>query len=212
MSVTYRPTVIAVVAAMSLLLVGCSGSGDQPDSTASTPKGAPASSPSGGSSAPTAQDGAGQVAADLAVLGSHKTSDGKTPLQIDLNEVRADGQVMTVTWSARNLEPASERWQVKSFFADGIYQKASDGSTAPTETGGPADGVYVVDSKNAKRYLPARDAQGNCVCSQDGSGTFIAGGQTVSFQAVFKAPPADVSAVLVAIPHAGVFSGVKVDR
>lgn len=212
MSVTYRLGAISVVAAISLLLGGCSGSGNQPDKTASTPKGVAASSPSTGSSAQTTQNGVGQVAADLAVLGSHKTSAGKTALQIDLNEVRADGQVMTVTWSARNLGPASEKWQVASFFADGIYQEGPDGKSPATETGGPADGVFVIDSKHAKRYLPARDAQANCVCSQGGSNTFIQGGQSVSFQAVFKAPPEDVTTVLVAIPHAGVFSGVKVDR
>jgi hypothetical protein len=210
MSVAYRLTAATVAAATALLLGGCSGSGDEADKKTVASKSD--ETVSTGSGAPDTQETKAPVAADLPVLGSHKTAHGDIPLQVDLNEVKADGQVMTVTWSARNLSSGDERWQVASFFADGIFQDGPDGKSADTETGGTADGVFVIDTKNAKRYLPARDGLGDCVCSVGNSSTFISSGQQASFSAVFRAPPADVTTVAVSIPHAGVFSKVTVQR
>ena len=131
----------------------------------------------------------GAPAPDLPVLGSLTSSDGDTPVQVDLNEVRASGRVLTIVVTARNLLPDTARsnWQIADFFSDGIYQKRPDGTP---DSGLTADGIYVIDPANAKRYLVARDPQGECVCSQNLASTFVNAGKGVVLTAVLGAPPA----------------------
>ena len=204
---TRRALTGAALVLVALGLGACSDSSKDPGSAKPAAQGSAASGSAG-----TA--GAQSTVPPLGVIGTRQTSDGKTPLEVTLNEVKVDGQVMTVTWGARNVGTGSDSWQVASFFSDGIFAHRPDDTTVPlaSEISGPADGVFVLDTTNAKRYLPARDAQGNCVCSLNGSGTFVKPGQMTLFQAVFKAPPADVSTVTVSIPHAGTFPGVALSR
>jgi hypothetical protein len=96
MHAIHRLTVTSIVAATALLLGGCSGSGAEPKTAPTSKEGAP---PISGTTTQETQDGGVPVAANLAVLGSHKASADKFALQIDLNEVKVDGQVMTVTRS-----------------------------------------------------------------------------------------------------------------
>ncbi len=194
---------------MAGLLSGCSGNSDHSGDPASS---AAAATPvSGGTPAIGTSPSPGATAADLPVLGSRKTSHRGLPIQVDLNEVRVNGKTMTITFTARNLLPASSTgsWQIADFFSDGIYQKLADGTN---ELGLNADGVYVVDGPNAKRYLVARDPEGRCVCSADLSTVFVDPGQGVVLTAVLGAPPEQTTKVDVYVPHAGSFSGVAISR
>jgi hypothetical protein len=158
------------------------------------------------------QTGPGQATVGpLGSIGTRTTSDNGQQLEVTLNEIRERGQLMTVVWTVKNVSP-SGGWQVGSFFSDGVAQKAANGAVPATETSGTADGVYVIDAANSKRYLPARDPEGNCVCSVGGNSYFIAAGGTTAFQATFKAPPDAVTAVDVNIPRVGLFSNVAIGR
>jgi hypothetical protein len=187
----------AAVAALTLLVVGCAGNTSD----------APSTEPPA-----VVQSGPGQTTVGpLGSIGSRTTSDNGQQLEVTLNEVRARGQLMTVIWTVRNISP-SGAWQVGGFFSDGVAQKAENGEIAPSESSGSADGAYVIDAANSKRYLPARDPEGNCVCSAGGNSIFVASGDATAFQATFKAPPDAVAAVDVSIPHVGTFSNVAIAR
>ena len=71
--------------------------------------------------------------------------------------------------------------------------------------------VFVLDTVNGRRLLPARDAQGRCVCSKLG-GENIGVGQSMVFSAVFAPLPVGVETVGVHIPLAGTFDNVPVSR
>ena len=84
--------------------------------------------------------------------------------------------------------------------------------TAPTSdsTGDAADGLQLVDGKNAKLYLVASDGQGRCLCSRNLSNLFLDYGNPVPLSASFAAPPADITAVQVRIPGFGTVKNVPV--
>ena len=184
---------MAAAAAFAVLVVGCSSPAAPVEPT------------------PVASGPGQSVVGAIGTIGTRATSDNGQQLEVTLNEVRARGQLMTVTWTVKNVSP-SGAWQVGGFFADGVTQKADNGQVPPSEATGVADGVYVVDATNSKRYLPARDPEGNCVCSAGGNSYFVAAGGTTALQATFKAPPDVVTAVDVTIPHVSVFSNVAISR
>jgi hypothetical protein len=196
-------------------LTGCTG-GSSADPTAATTSAATTSTATttaaaGGTGAPSVSATPGETVPPLPVLASRSTSDKDVDLQVDLNEVRVTGQVMQVTFTVRVTSPESRRWQVAQFFSDGQYQMKGGGTGA--QDAFSVDGVYVLDPVNAKRYLPARVADGGCVCSGNLSATFVAPGSGgVILTSAFKAPPPEVTTVDVVVPKAGALAGVQVTR
>jgi hypothetical protein len=182
---------------VALLLTGCGSPSPQPStsSPADVPQAqqAPASVP------------ATTAASELPLLGVRKTGDRTIPLEVALREVRVGASAMTVTFSVTNRTQNTENWWVNSFFDDGVSQSNDD--TVYT-----ADGVTVIDTKGAKRYLPARTAENRCMCSNHLGSAIIGRDQTVFISAVFQAVPADVATVSVDIPHAGIFADIAVTR
>lgn len=142
---------------------------------------------------------------DLPVIGTRTTSDKDIPLEISLREVRSGTGAMTVTFSATNRSTTGKAWDIWDFFSDGITQVEGDGDWT-------ADGVAVIDTTAAKRYLPARSADHHCMCSQGLLDTTVGPDQTVYLSAVYQGLPPDVTTVSVEIPHAGVFGNVPVTR
>jgi len=189
----------AAAAALLLAVTGCSG-----DSGASPPA---SSGTASGASTATAS-------ASLPVLASRDASVKELPVRVDINELRVEGQVTRLTFTARNLAPVvagqtSDRWQIGTFFNDGVTQTKSGG--APDDAFS-VDGVYLLDSAGAKRYLAARNAAHGCVCSGDLSNTFVSPASGVVLTTLFAALPADVDSVDVDVPGFGSFNGVKVSR
>lgn len=56
----------------------------------------------------------------------------------------------------------------------------------------------------------AQDSSGNCLCTSNMDSAGISPGETMAFSATFAAPPKDVAAVDVHIPHAGTFTDVPI--
>ena len=75
---------------------------------------------------------------------------------------------------------------------------------------GTLDGIYLVDGQNRKKYLVAHDSAGQPLTDSSLSGTFVEPGQFVTLSATLAAPPADVAAVDVFIPHFGTLAGVPI--
>ncbi|GIH78403.1 hypothetical protein [Planobispora longispora] len=69
------------------------------------------------------------------------------------------------------------------------------------------DGVFLIDTKNAKKHLVALDSDNTCVCSRIGS-LFLKEGESAAFSATFAAPPDDVTSMDVHIPNAGTLADV----
>lgn len=70
-------------------------------------------------------------------------------------------------------------------------------------------GVYLVDSKNKKKYEPAV-FKGNCLCSQDLDQVMAGPGQTIYLTASYGAPPSDITTLDVNFPKYGTFAKVPV--
>ena len=73
-----------------------------------------------------------------------------------------------------------------------------------------ADGLRLVDGKNAKLYLVASDGNGTCVCTGDLNGVFLEDDVPQLFSATFAAPPGDLTTVDVRVPTFGTVKGVPV--
>ncbi|MEU1636196.1 hypothetical protein [Nonomuraea sp. NPDC005701] len=69
------------------------------------------------------------------------------------------------------------------------------------------DGVYRIDTVNAKKHLVALDSAGGCVCSRT-KDLSLNPGDTAVFSATFAAPPESVKSLDVHIPHAGTLADV----
>ncbi len=196
-----------MVAALVIALAACSGGGnDGPSNSGTTSVSSAGPAISGSASATSAPV---VTATPLPVVSTKSARAGDTPLTVSLNEVRASDTLMTVTWSVRN--DGAEAWTVGPFFWSGLYQK-SLADALQSERNGNVDGVYVLDRVSARRYLPARDREGNCVCTSPTVTLTVDPGQTTPLQAVFQAPPATVPTVDVVIPNVGTFADVPVTR
>lgn len=205
---------VAVTVVVAVLAAGCSDSsgssaGGTTDDTASgsaTAAGPEASGPEASGTSGTAG-----VGTPLPVLAEGPSTVNGIPLRISLNRVRVTGQLMVVDLTAANTSDPADRtkWQVGDFFSDGLDD--AKGALALTESSS-ADGIYVLDPVNAKRYLVGRGPDQLCACSQDLVGTFVTGGESVPITATFKAPPPEVTSVTVVVPDTPAFVGVPVER
>jgi hypothetical protein len=117
------------------------------------------------------------------------TSDGDiSGARVEVTELkRSSGDTLTLKFMIINegSDPIAFDYE----FAD--EQMSSDISSV--------GGVYLIDAANKKKYLVVRDSDDNCVCSRDVA-EIDAGGQA-SLWAKFAAPPKDVQAISVIIPH-----------
>ena len=141
---------------------------------------------------------------ELPILGKRTTADRDVPLEVAVRQVSSGTGAMTVTFSVTNRSTSGTTWWANSFFDDGVNQYPQDNRWT-------VDGMAVIDTTNAKRYLPARTADHQCMCSANTS-TSISPDQTIYLSATYQAVPAEVTKVSVDIPHAGVFADVPVTR
>lgn len=189
--------------ATAVALAGCSaadGAAPEEPSQAST-----SLSPSASTTATSAAPEEAATVDDLGRLGTREG--GKEGVTVTLNSVVANEGTMTVNFSMQN-DQESGNIQVKDRFNNGIRDADSSQSTVDTFS---ADGVYVVTPEK-KRYLVGRDADGICACSGNLSNAFVNAGSSMTFSAVFAAPPVDVTTVDVHIPTVGAFTSVELTR
>jgi hypothetical protein len=98
-----------------------------------------------------------------------------------------------------------DSWQISDAFDDGFYQGLDGGGS---ESSHVFDGIALIDPAGRKKYLVARDSDGNCVCSNHPSDTFVQQGAPVTLQATLTAPPPNVKKVDVVVPRVQTFHDV----
>lgn len=204
-----RRTVLILASLLSL--AGCTLPGT---SQSSAPPSVASSPPA--TVAPTAQPTATSTTApELPVIATKSISLSGRSATVMLNEVVVRNGVTSITWTLRN-DQSPERdglgIQMTDQFGDGKRARVPGTNQEVPEDGAYVDGVYLLDTVNRLRYLPARDAEGTCVCTYAPSSVFIRAGASQSFDAVFKAVPDGVATIDVVIPRAGTFRSVPVQR
>lgn len=177
-------------------LTGCGGGGG---SDTSAKAGATASTP-------TAPAPVKPGAPAKAIAGMDGTVDGK-PARLDILALTRSGATSQLTLRLSNTNPdaASAPIQIADTFDDSVNETPEHPNAPFT-----VDGVSLVDNVNRKRYLVARDTQGQCVCDGDLSKTFVKPQQSVNLSATFGAPPGTVRTVNVFVPKFGTFRNVPV--
>jgi hypothetical protein len=149
---------------------------------------------------PSALAGNGQLGQVVASRTSAKDGD---KVIAELYPVQRDGTVSHLNLTLSVPAGASKKVQVSDLLSDENYD-------AIDHDGLVADGIQLVDGKNAKLYLVASDGRGQCLCSRGLSGVFLGEGAPVLISATFAAPPADVTSVDVRLPSFGTVKGVPV--
>ena len=178
----------------------------------------PTASPPATSAAPASRAGTpAATPSALPVIASRTTSLYQQKATLSLNEVRVRDGVTTVTWTVTNDETDGTGMPLAnvlggSWFSDGQHAKAPGTNENVPDDLSYADGVFLVDAVHKLRYLPARDAQGVCVCSRSSFNDYVAPDGSASLSAVFKAIPDGLDTVTVSIPNVGAFSDVAVQR
>ena len=224
-----RSAATTLVALLALATASCSlpGTGDAP-ATSAPPAAAPSSepaapassagtsataSPSAASGSPSAPASGAPTPADPSqpssgdqlgeVVATRTSSDKGTEVTLTLYPVLRDGATSHVNLELRSPAPEGKSVQISGLLSDGNY------SAIDTE-GSAADGLQLVDGKNAKLYLVASDGKGQCLCSRSLSSSFLSESAPLLISATFAAPPADVTQVDVRIPAFGTVKNVPV--
>jgi hypothetical protein len=182
-----------VIIALSISLAGC-GSSDKSsskasDSSSTTEK---ANSKTTGTAAPTESI--------ASVDGNLKS----TPFHIDITSLKRSSDLMTLTFVLKNtatVDTSSIGYQLAGTF---------DTATPGPKLSSTLSGVYLVDNVNKKKYTPAIDSAGDCVCSDNLGSVFVKAGQSTTLSATYGAPPASVKNVDVYIPQFGTLSSVAI--
>jgi hypothetical protein len=200
-----RKTVLGLVTVLVLCVAGCSAgktpaADPPPPVTSGTPSAAPSASTPATPADPSQPSAPNQLGEPVVTRSSAADGD---KVELALYPVVRDGQVSHVNLVLSVPDEDADRVQIASLLSDADY---SAGDT----TGDTADGLQLVDGKNAKLYLVASNGKGRCLCSRNLSNLFLDYGNPVLLSASFAAPPADVTAVQVRIPNFGTVKNVPV--
>jgi hypothetical protein len=137
---------------------------------------------------PATTSSAPAPAAPAGVIASTESDQGG--VRIDITELkRSSGGTVNLKFVITNngdkyFSTASER------LAD--HETSSDYRSV--------SGIHLVDPVNKKKYFVVRDAEKNCLCSQDVADVKEGGGRTTLW-AKFPAPPPEVQKITIQIPH-----------
>lgn len=203
---------LAIMIALSVSACSLAGGSDEPSTPppasapATVPAGGPAATSTGSTTTPAAPTPAdpGQSGGNAQLgqpAGTRTSSSSGQPLEITLYPVVRDGS--TAHLNLTMTSPGDAVLSVGSLLSD-ANPEASD------STGTAADGIQLVDGKNAKLYLVASDGAGHCLCTRDLRFLTLKDGAQVILSATFAAPPADVATVDVVVPSFGTVKDVPV--
>ncbi|CAA9496585.1 MAG: hypothetical protein AVDCRST_MAG30-1676 [uncultured Solirubrobacteraceae bacterium] len=127
------------------------------------------------------------------------------PFSVAILELKRSGP--TVVLNGEVSVPADEADSDVSFQITDTFSDPA----APDQTSYDAfDGVALIDPQNRKKYLVARDADGECVCTRELSSAFARPDAPISVQATLTAPPPEVKTVDLYVPKVKTFTKVPV--
>ena len=129
-------------------------------------------------------------------------------VSLALLPVRRRGRTATVSFVLTTK--VEEPFDLYTSFDDGALQRVSTPGRLDARTVDTSDGISIVDTGNAKRYLVARDGEGVCVCTRDLATVELDAGTPARISATFGAPPPATRVVDVDIPLYGTFADVPI--
>lgn len=194
-------TVIATPTAGASTAPGATRAGETASSAATSAAGSATESVAGTPSA--AAGGPADNAPALAAREATKANGGK--YKVEVLELRRNGSLMVLELRYTQVDPGIASIGYK-FNVSGDPQDDS------------LSGIYLVDGANKKKYLVARDAQKQCVCSTGLNSVVLNGPKLASsdapattlLSASFAAAPEGVTALDVYIPTLGTIRDVPV--
>jgi hypothetical protein len=158
------------------------------ETTVNTSATAPASQPAPTTPVPATTSSAPAAAAPAGVIASTESDQGG--VRIDITELkRTSGGTVNLKFAIINNGD-------KSFSTAG--NRLADSETSSDYRA--VSGIHLVDPVNKKKYYVVRDAEKNCLCSQDVADV-AGGGGRVTLWAKFPAPPPEVQKITIQIPH-----------
>ncbi len=205
---TLRPRTSGALLLTGLVALGGCGGSDKNDKQSSKTT---QSAPSGAQSTSTSPGGKVVATPEKAIASRDGSVDSK-PVKLEIVQLKRSGGTSALSFRLSELTSTGDSSglaQVASTFDDGILEKEKN-TDDPTVGGDSLDGVSLIDSKNRKRYLVARDSNNACVCDGDLGNAFVRQDAPLVLSATFAAPPADVSSMDVVVPHFGTFKDVPV--
>ena len=125
-------------------------------------------------------------------------------VRLELTHLDRSGQ--TISLSFRLTAETNYSPEIGKTFDDGETQPIDNSGSE--ENGSSVDGVYLLDRSHAQKYLVARDPSGRCICDAAIGDIEVGRQQPVTLSATYGAPPSEVTAVDVVIPHFGTFANV----
>lgn len=195
----HTPLILVVLA--TLALAGCVGL-PRPPAVRTPSPGSPvmtaasattAAAPAAGSAAGSGA-GSGGGGTPLPVLATRSFALSGGEVEVAITTFAQEGETLTLDFTVTN--DSAEPLEAVRF---GTGRRAE------------VDGIYVVDAAHGRRHLPARSADGSCVCSST-MGLAVHPGQSLTFSVVFGALPEGVTSATVVIPLAGSFVDLPVTR
>lgn len=187
-----------------VVIAGCGGSGSTKTVTVGT-----SAARSGTTTAPASTTGARAPASKTGpALASRDGLVDKQPVTLQIAELKRSGSTTALTFRLQEGPGADATAQVAETFDDGLFEKQTGNGATSISGGSSLDGVFLIDAKNRKKYLVGRDSTGACACESNLSTAFVGKSAPLLLSATFGAPPADVRAVDVFVPHFGTFKDV----
>lgn len=192
--------VYAAAAAAVVALPACGSQAGQPSGQTQAPQ-TDGASPSGQATTPSGTP----APAGPALASRQGQVDGQAVL-LEIAELKHSGQ--TATLAVRLTTTVDDRAQVAGTFGNGEFEEISGANSIAG--GNTLDGISLIDTRNAKKHLVARDASGQCVCDVDLGSAFVDSDAPLVLSATFAAPPAGVDRMDVFVPKFGTFKDVPV--
>lgn len=137
------------------------------------------------------------------VIASRTAQLGYADVKLAITHLDRTGEITSLTVKLSN---DSSFWaSIDDVFDDGDTQPIRNSDS--TENGYSVDGMYLLDRAHGQKYLVARDPDGRCVCDVGLEGRRVDEG-SITLSATYGAPPPEVTAVDVVVPHFGTFANV----
>jgi hypothetical protein len=141
-------------------------------------------------------------------VASRDGSVDQEPVTLSILSLKRSGATVELTFELTLDKTASQHAQVAGAFDDGEYEKVTSPGASGLSGVNTLDGIFLIDTADAKKYPVARDSYNQCVCDINLANTFVDAGAPVLLSATFGAPPSN--AVNVSIPGYGTFVNVPI--
>jgi hypothetical protein len=145
------------------------------------------------------------VAATSPPLATRAGSVDGSPVTLSILSLNRSGLMVELTIS---LTTTVDKADVGGWFDDGIDEAVKGEGPGNLDGSNSLDGIFLVDTTDAKKYSVARDANNKCLCDDNLFLEGVTNAAPLELSAMFGAPPASVTAVNVFIPHYGTFVNV----